>query len=188
MPPPSLGQGLTWGCPLHAIPPPTILARGGGRFRAAPSSPKQMELVPLREHGGGRSKANSRPFLAPVFLSPSPRVLCVSLSWLSITSAASGHTEVNAGTLGPHWATRVMVVSGPGHPGARAVCATLNESHSTTGFLGACPRSRPHPSLTHLPLPDDVKATGAAEMIQSGAPKPRAHAEPRAPSLAHPGV
>lgn len=51
MPPPSLGQGLTWGCPLHAIPPPTILARGGGRFRAAPSSPKQMELVPLREHG-----------------------------------------------------------------------------------------------------------------------------------------
>lgn len=56
------------------------------------------------------------------------------------------------GDSGLDWAMRVTVVPGPGHLGAHAVRAALNESHSAAGFLGACPQSGQHPSLTHLPL------------------------------------
>ena len=99
---------------------------GGGKFRAAPSSPERVQPVPLRKHPGKwmQSKWASSP--GPHFHGwPLPHGLCISRSWFSIALATSAHTGVSM------WAPdRPMRVAWATTGHVWAVCAVLKESRS----------------------------------------------------------
>lgn len=141
-----------FGAPPVLHPPPTMAAGGGGRFGAAPSRPKQMWPVSFREHRGKQMQGKWAAFPDPHVLVPSPpRTLHKPVMVLCHLGCRWPH-RCGHGDSGLDWAMRVTVVPGPGHLGAHAVRAALNESHSAAGFLGACPQSCQPPSLTYLPL------------------------------------
>lgn len=129
---------------------------GGGRFRAAPSSPERTQPVPFHKHPGKQMQGKWASSPGPHFHGqPLPRGLCISLPWFSIALATSAHTGVSMGNSGPALAHKGRL----GHRAASGVCSHEGEPQPW-GSRGICPRDSQCPNLTHLLLSGDVKVRG----------------------------
>ena len=129
---------------------------GGGRFRAAPSSPERTQPVPFHKHPGKQMQGKWASSPGPHFHGqPLPRGLCISLPWFSIALATSAHTGVSMGNSGPALAHKGRL----GHRAASGVCSPEGEPQPW-GSRGICPRDSQCPNLTHLPLSGDLKVRG----------------------------
>ena len=112
---------------------------------------------------------------SPISTLPPPHVLCISLSWLSVTLATSGHTDVSMGTSGPGLGQEGDSCVQPGPPqGMRYVCGPGGESgrHSQV-VLGTCPWSGRGLSHPQSPLLGDVRAEGSIQITHPGASRCR---------------
>lgn len=121
------GSGPSWAPLLQPLSNPHD--GGGGRFRAAPSSPERTQPVPFHKHPGKQMQGKWASSLGPhCHGQPLPRGLCISLPRFSIALATSARTGVSTwGTQAPHWPTRVAWAA---VRRAWAVCAVLKESRS----------------------------------------------------------
>lgn len=150
------GSGPSWAPLLQPLSNPHD--GGGGRFRAAPSSPERTQPVPFHKHPGKQMQGKWASSLGPHFHGqPLPRGLCISLPRFSIALATSAHTGVSMGNSGPALAHESRL----GHRAASmgGVCSPEGEPQPW-GSRGICPRDSQCPNLTRLPLSGDVKVRG----------------------------